>query len=49
MGWMGRFKCLFTRQAEGLPANEYKPIYIPGFGKRDNIAWGLDYYIGVNF
>lgn len=49
MGWMGRFKCLFTRQAEGLPANEYKPIYIPGFGRRDNIAWGLDYYIGVNF
>lgn len=49
MGWMGRFKCLFTRQAEGLPASEYKPIYIPGFGKRDNIAWGLDYYIGVNF
>ncbi|MEE1095870.1 MAG: DUF6048 family protein [Paludibacteraceae bacterium] len=49
MGWMGRFKCLFTRQAEGLPASEYKPIYIPGFGKRDNIAWGLDYYIGVSF
>lgn len=49
MGWMGRFKCLFTRQAEGVPANEYKAIYIPGFGKRDNIAWGLDYYIGVNF
>lgn len=49
MGWMGRFKCLFTRQAEGLPANEYKPIYIPGFGRRDNIAWGLDYYIGVSF
>lgn len=49
MGWMGRFKCLFTRQAEGLPASEYKPIYIPGFGRRDNIAWGLDYYIGVNF
>lgn len=49
MGWMGRFKCLFTRQAEGLLASEYKPIYIPGFGRRDNIAWGLDYYIGVNF
>ena len=49
MGWMGRFKCLFTRQAEGLPANEYNPIYIPGFGRRDNIAWGLDYYIGVSF
>jgi hypothetical protein len=49
MGWMGRFKCLFTRQAEGLPANEYKAIYIPGFGRRDNIAWGLDYYIGVSF
>ena len=49
MGWMGRFKCLFTRLAEGLPASEYKPIYIPGFGRRDNIAWGLDYYIGVRF
>ena len=49
MGWMGRFKCLFTREAEGLPAEEMKPIYIPGFGHRDNIGWGLSYHIGYKF
>ena len=41
MGWMGRFKCLFTR-SEGA-------IYIPGFGKRDNIGWGVNYYFGWRF
>lgn len=41
MGWMGRFKCLFTRTKE--------PTYIPGFGKRDNIGWGLNYYLGWRF
>lgn len=49
MGWMGRFKCLFTRQAEGLPAEQMKPIYIPGFGARDNLGWGLNYYLGWKF
>ena len=42
MGWMGRFKCLFTR-------SEKKTIYIPGFGKRDTTGWGLNYYLGWRF
>jgi len=42
MGWMGRFKCLFTRQQKNA-------IYIPGYGKRDNTAWGLNYYLGWKF
>lgn len=41
MGWMGRFKCLFTR--------DLAPAYIPGFGKRDNIGWGVNYYLGWRF
>ena len=50
MGWMGRFRCLFTRNngsnaAEALAV----PIYIPGFGNRDNIGWGLSYHIGYKF
>ena len=59
MGWMGRFKCLFTRNltsaekksapAELTDANPYMPAYIPGFGKRDNIGWGLNYYLGWRF
>ena len=49
MGWMGRLKCLFTRQLEGYPATEMKAIYIPGYGKRDNIGWGLNYYLGWRF
>lgn len=50
MGWMGRVKCLFTRFA---PADNIQqlniPIYIPGFGTRDNIGWGLSYHIGYHF
>lgn len=49
MGWMGRFKVLFTRDKEGLTAEQMKPIYIPGFGNRDNIGWGLNYYLGWRF
>lgn len=49
MGWQGRIKCLFTRQAEGLPADEQRAIYIPGFGYRDNIGWGLSYHLGWRF
>ncbi len=49
MGWMGRFKVLFTRDTEGLTADQMKPIYIPGFGNRDNIGWGLNYYLGWRF
>lgn len=50
MGWMGRFRCLFTRYA---PADRVEalavPVYIPGFGNRDNIGWGLNYYLGWRF
>ncbi|MBQ2189922.1 MAG: hypothetical protein II452_03540 [Paludibacteraceae bacterium] len=49
MGWMGRFKCLFTRELTGMPAADMTAIYIPGFGKRDNIAWGANYYLGWRF
>ena len=49
MGWMGRIKCMFTRQAEGMPAEQQAPLYVPGFGYRDNIGWGLNYYVGWKF
>ena len=59
MGWMGRFKCLFTRtQGKQAPTNIEEdqtpvyvqtPIYIPGFGKRDNIGWGVSYHLGWRF
>lgn len=49
MGWMGRLKILFTREKDGLTAEEMGPIYIPGYGSRGNIAWGLSYHIGWKF
>lgn len=49
MGWMGRLKILFTREKDGLTADEMAPIYIPGFGKRSNVGWGLSYHIGWKF
>lgn len=49
MGWMGRIKFLFTRESEGLPAEQMTAIYIPGYGNRDNIAWGINYYLGWRF
>ena len=49
MGWMGRLKCLFTRQLEGYPAEQMKAMYIPGFGNRENIGWGANYYLGWRF
>ena len=49
MGWMGRLKILFTREKDGLTADEMGPIYIPGFGGRKNVAWGLSYHIGWKF
>ena len=48
MGWMGRFRCLFTRK-DGATAAEMQPIYIPGFGNRDIIAWSLSYHVGYRF
>lgn len=59
MGWMGRFKFLFTRtmyrsleqqlDQEKVLTHLASPIYIPGFGPRDNIGWGLNYYLGWRF
>ena len=46
MGWMGRLKILFTREKEGQSS---RPIYIPGFGIRDNVGWGANYYLGWRF
>ena len=46
MGWMGRLKLLFTRDNSG---QSVRPIYIPGFGMRDNIGWGVNYYLGWKF
>ena len=50
MGWMGRLKCLFTRYNASDPIESLAiPIYIPGFGNRNNIGWGFDYHIGYRF
>lgn len=49
MGWMGRFKILFTREADNLTAAEMGPIYIPGFGHRSNLGWGASYHLGWRF
>ena len=49
MGWMGRLKILFTRAPGGPTAAEMNPIYIPGYGKRDNIGWGVSYHLGWKF
>ena len=50
MGWMLRMKFLFTRQktTDRVEALAY-PIYIPGYGSRDDMAWGMSYYIGYRF
>ena len=49
MGWQGRFKILFTREAENLTAAEMGPIYIPGFGHRGNTGFGASYHLGWRF
>lgn len=59
MGWMARFKALFTRtltpevkatiSEDTVDINPYMPVYIPGYGKRDNIGWGLSYHLGWRF
>lgn len=46
MGWMVRYKFLFTKQKS---ADEMVPYYIPGFGVRDDTALGLSYFIGYKF
>lgn len=49
MGWQGRFKFLFTRELDGMPAVDRAAIYIPGYGFRDNIGWGASYHLGWRF
>ena len=68
MGWMARFKFIFTDKSNHLtdlvpevqwtnqpeivnnePLRQPAPIYIPGYGKRDNIAFGFSYHIGYHF
>lgn len=50
MGWMGRIRFLFTR---AVPTDRVEaltvPLYIPGYGHYDTMAWGLSYYIGYKF
>lgn len=52
MGWMGRIKFLFTRQEKQKadPAAAMRlPAYIAGYGMRNNIGWGANYYLGWRF
>ena len=50
MGWMGRIRFLFTKSIPADPVEALRvPAYIPGFGNRDNIGWGLSYHIGFKF
>ena len=46
MGWYARLKLLFTRKTNG---SDPLPVYVPGFGTRDNFGWGVNYYIGWRF
>ena len=46
MGWAGRMRILFTGRDAGADS---APIYIPGFGYRDHLAWGADYFLGWRF
>lgn len=46
MGWYVRLKVLFTRQKS---ADDIRALYIPGFGYRDDMGWGLNYYVGYRF
>lgn len=46
MGWNIRIKILMTRTAKD---DGPLPYYIPGFGFRDNLNCGFNYYIGYHF
>ena len=46
MGWHLRLKVLMTRKKNG---NDPRSNYIPGFGTRSEIGWGVSYYIGWRF
>ncbi len=45
MGLAARLKALFTRGKEG----EITAYYIPGFGYKDDMNFGFNYYLGWNF
>ena len=49
MGWIGRVKFLFTRELECTPAQQMNAIYIPGYGNRGNMSWGINYHLGWRF
>lgn len=46
MGWAVRMKFLFT---EKIHDSLTVPYYIPGYGYRDSMRWGFDYYLGYSF
>lgn len=46
MGWAVRMKFLFTTNAHDELTT---PYYIPGFGYRNTMNWGFDYYLGYTF
>ena len=46
MGWAVRMKFLFTTNSHDELTT---PYYIPGFGYRDTMNWGFDYYLGYTF
>ncbi len=45
MGAAIRLKALFTPGKDG----EYTPYYIPGYGYKDDMNFGINYYIAWNF
>ncbi len=45
MGLAARLKVLFTRGKEGQPT----AFYIPGYGYKDDMNFGFNYYLGWNF
>ena len=46
MGWAVRMKFLFTEKTHD---DKTIPYYIPGYGNRDSMKWGFDYYLGYTF
>ena len=46
MGWAVRMKFLFTRSSHDELTT---PYYIPGFGYRNDMNWGFNYYLGYAF
>ncbi len=46
MGWAVRMKFLFTKNSRSALTT---PFYIPGYGYRNDMNWGFDYYLGYTF